>query len=214
MKHVFSSTGAKPKIIMSIAIALALALALVTGFSSHLFASAHGPGKTYHYAPLHIAGDPDSGTCGNSWATDTFNVVFTINSNNPDTITATFQNAKFVTVAGASPGACQLMPGPNGNGNTVGAGVHGTFQGHEIIVVSNGTFNSKAKCTQKTCAVANSFSGTIAKFISVVYGASATSNTTSYDTEYYTAENGSWEDSSADQGGNRGDITGPAGAPR
>jgi hypothetical protein len=209
--HIFSGVRKSPKTVVTLSLVLVIALALAFAISSHTVSFAKGAQKhhsptVYHYGPIHTTNDPDSGTCGNNWATDSFNRFFTISAKNVNTVVENFNNGHFVTVAGQSPGACQIMPAPTGNGNMVGDGVTGTFHGHEVIVVTGGTFNPRAKCRQSNC-------NTTAGFIATVYGSSATFNVTSFDFDYSTPENGGWHNASADQGGNRGDITGLPGEP-
>jgi hypothetical protein len=154
---------------------------------------------TLHFGPI-ASTTPDSGTCGNNWATDTFNRFFTINLTEPNTVIEDFKDGTFVTFAGSSPGACEN--GPN-NGTTVGAGVAGKFQGSFDIAVTGGSFNPNAVCTPTTC-------NTTAGFIQTVYGASATyvTGATYFLFNYSADSNGHWKNASANRGGNLGDITG------
>ena len=156
-----------------------------------------------HFGPIN-SGSSDSGTCGNDWANDTYKRVFDASTApNPDgtyTATESFIAGRFVTVAGASPDACD----PSGTlGSTVAAGVTGTFNGNFLIVVSGGSFNPSATCDATSC-------GTTVDFVATVYGASATYNVTSFGFTYH--GNGpdlvqrEWRNASADQGGNGGDI--------
>lgn len=63
-----------------------------------------GTTPTQHFGP-YASGSPDSGTCGNDWATDTFNRDFTVRSNNDGTFTVVeqFKNGSFVTNTGQAP---------------------------------------------------------------------------------------------------------------
>ena len=66
---------------------------------------------TQHYGPYQ-SGSPDSGSCGNDWAQDTFDRHFTV-KHNPDgtfTVIQQFKNGSFSTDAGFSPGACESGP--------------------------------------------------------------------------------------------------------
>jgi hypothetical protein len=141
----------------------------------------------------------DSGTCGNDWANDTFDRFFRVNtSRNPDgtyTVEEQFKNGTFVTVLGASPGACETNPG-----GTVGAGVTGKFQGSFTITVSGGTYNSAAVCTTGC--------DTTTGFIHTVFGSTATGSVSTFLFHYSAGNNGEWKNASADRGGNHGDITG------
>ncbi len=176
---------------------MATAVVAVASFALPVFAA----GNTVHYGPF-AGATPDSGTCGNNWANDTFDRFFSVNTTpNPDgtyNVTEEFKNGTFVTVAGKSPGACENGPD---NGNTVGDGVTGTMHGTFNIVVSNGTYDPNAVCTQSTC-------GTTASFIQTVFGASATYDVPTFNFHYNADNNGDWKNASSDRGGNTGDITG------
>jgi hypothetical protein len=182
-------------------LSLVLTLSLVLVLSSNVPTSASG-GKIHHYGPFDSTSG-DSGTCGPDWANDTFDRFFTVNESSPNVVLENFDDGTFVTLAGPSPNACVILPGPTGNGNTLGAGITGDFSGSFDIAVSGGTFNPKAKCTQSTC-------NTTAGFIKTVYGSSATyvTGATFFEFNYYTKENGAWHNASANRDGNNGDITG------
>jgi hypothetical protein len=157
-----------------------------------------------HYGPFDSA-SPDSGTCGNNWANDTFKRTFSAATTpNPDgtyTVVESFISGRFVTVAGPSPDACD----PSGTlGSMIVDGVTGNFGGSFTVVVSGGTYNPSADCTQSTC-------DTTAGFVATVYGSSATDNVTSFGLTYHGNGPGliqrEWTNASADQGGNSGDIS-------
>src|SRR5918999_427422 len=71
-------------------------------------------GGSDHYGP-YPSGSPDSGTCGNFWAEDTFDRHYRVDSTpNEDgtfTVREDFKDGTFVTNAGPSPGACETNPG-------------------------------------------------------------------------------------------------------
>ncbi|MEP6910870.1 MAG: hypothetical protein ABI896_10635, partial [Actinomycetota bacterium] len=71
-----------------------------------------GMNHTEHYGP-YASGSPDSGTCGNDWAQDTFDRDFTVRSNNDGTYTVVqqFKNGSFVTDLGPSTGSCDTTDG-------------------------------------------------------------------------------------------------------
>lgn len=154
---------------------------------------------TLHFGPI-ASTSPDSGTCGNNWANDTFDRFFTINLTEPNTVIEDFKDGTFIAVAGSSPGACETG---TDNGNTVGNGVTGKFHGSFDIAVTGGTFNPDATCTPTTC-------NTTAGFIQTVYGPSATyvTGATYFVFHYSTGHNGEWKNASTNRGGNLGDITG------
>src|SRR2546427_1809783 len=84
---------------------------------------------TQHYGP-YSSSSPDSGTCGNDWATDTLDRHFTVFTHPSGiTIVEQFKDGSFVTMAGFSPGACQNGP-PAG---TVADGIPGSMHGYFVI---------------------------------------------------------------------------------
>jgi hypothetical protein len=151
-----------------------------------------------HYGPF-PSGSPDSGTCGNFWAQDTFDRSFTVHvspeADGTFRVVQEFKDGSFVTNAGASPGGCDTNPG-----GTVAAGVtgkmHGTFQ-----MKVTGTFDPEAKCTPEAC-------GTTAGFVATVFGAGASFEIPTFLFQYTARRNGHWKNASEDRGGNNGDITG------
>src|SRR5437588_5027673 len=69
----------------------------------------------------------DGGSCGNSWANDTFERRYTVISNGGGNFTVREKdNGTFTTIAGPSPGACEATPH---HGSTVAAGIQGNLQG-------------------------------------------------------------------------------------
>lgn len=161
--------------------------------------SAVAAGRTQMYGPF-ASTSPDSGTCGNNWANDTFNRTFKVdtrpNADGNYSVVESFKKGTFVTIAGASPGACDTNPG-----GTVGDGVTGKMHGSFIIIVKNGTYNPNAVCDATTC-------GTTADFVKTVFGAGATYDIPTFLVHYNAKNHGDWKNASADRGGNHGDITG------
>jgi hypothetical protein len=155
-----------------------------------------------HFGPINSA-TPDSGTCGNDWANDTFKRVFdaatTRSLDGTYTVTESFIAGRFVTVAGSSPGACES--GTN-DGGMIGEGVAGSFNGTFTIIVSSGTFDATATC-ESGC-------DTTSGFVATVYGTAATRNVTNFGFDYHANGPGlldrDWHNASADLGGNFGDI--------
>lgn len=180
---------------------LSLAVAMLALAATPAIASASR--SSAHFGPFNSS-SPDSGTCGNDWANDTFMRAFDAsmvpNADGTYTVTESFIAGRFVTVAGPSPDACDLSGTP---GSTIGAGVTGTFNGNFVVVVSGGTFDSAARCSASTC-------DTTAGFVATVYGATATFEVTSFGFTYHANGPGllarEWQNASADQGGNLGDI--------
>ncbi|MDX6409849.1 MAG: hypothetical protein QOE13_2920, partial [Gaiellaceae bacterium] len=118
-------------------------LALIT--DDDLFATADlavllnptGMNGTKHFGP-YPSSSPDSGTCGNDWATDTFDRHFTVRPNGD--VVQQFKRGSFVTNLGPSPGSCDTTDGsPPG---TVNGGVTGSMQGYFII--STGPFGQSS----------------------------------------------------------------------
>jgi hypothetical protein len=124
--------------------AMTAALMMVGLFASTALANPN----TFKSGPYASSG-PDSGTCGNNWANDTYNRIFTVNLT-PNTdgtynVVETFGQGHFVTVAGSSPGACETnSPDPAGQ---IKAGVTGSFNGTLTIVEAGGTFDPTASCS-------------------------------------------------------------------
>ena len=183
-------------------LALVATLVFTVVFSSRI--ASHAAGVSSHHTTIytyktHVVNDPDSGTCGITWANDQFDRIFTVNAKNTAVFSVQFKNGSFVTVGGPSPNAC--ASGTN-NGSTVAAGVVGTLSGsYTNVVVTGGTFNPHATCNNTTC-------GTTAGFVATVYGPTATYNVITYDFNYSTADNGGATQDSSNVGGYNGDITG------
>lgn len=103
--------------------------------------------------PIHVTGAEDIGTCNNVWALDSFNKFYTISSASAAgayNVKVEYRNGKFVSIAGISPGACEVSGGSGpGNGNTVGVGIKGTME-----QLYNGTITgtlSGNSCTPAIC---------------------------------------------------------------
>ncbi|HET6310391.1 MAG TPA: hypothetical protein VFH00_05250 [Candidatus Nitrosotalea sp.] len=157
---------------------------------------------TVHFGPI-ASGSPDSGTCGPDWANDTYNRDFFAAStptNGTYSVTEFFNQGRFVTMAGRSPGACNTATDTHG---MIIAGVRGSFGGSFGIVVSGGTFNPNALCDQATC-------GTTKAFVATVYGAGATYDIPTFEFTYNARGEDllqrMWHNASPDRGGNYGDI--------
>jgi hypothetical protein len=109
---------------------------------------------------------PDSGTCGNDWANDTMTRTYQVypdqNVDGSYRVVETFTKGKFTTVQGPSPESCEA-----GTGNTVSGSVKGTFQGNEVLKVTDGTYASDedVQCASP-CVTAD--------FVAAAFGPSAT----------------------------------------
>jgi hypothetical protein len=167
-----------------------------------------GATPTQHYGP-YASGSTDSGTCGNDWATDTFDRHFTVRSNGDGTYTVVeqFKNGSFVTMAGLSPGSCETNPF-----GTLVAGKTGSMHGYFIIPLPPGTIQTSAdpSCVAGSPNAPCTTAGFIDSHFTPCYGASICSATTFFD-HYLATDQRSliyheWKNASTDRGGNSGDI--------
>jgi hypothetical protein len=168
--------------------------------------SSGGMYRTQHYGP-YDSGSPDSGTCGNFWAEDTYERHFTVRDNRDGTHTVVqqFKDGSFETNAGPSPGACDPDEGPG----TVGEGITGSMHGY-FIISNVGTQTSESPfCDAVLMTNANC---TTTTFINTHFTPCypATCMVTTFAFHYAAGDQGlvrhSWLNASADRGGNRGDI--------
>ena len=167
----------------------------------------HGGGPDTHFGPYSSA-STDSGTCGPDWANDTFKRQFFVRQTDSGTwqVTEAFIDGRFVTLAGASPGACETT---SEHGTLITAGRTGNFGGFLSGTVTGGTFNPDG------CEVAADCS-TTSGFVLAVFGPAAQYScvTGVGDCSFYFAYHANgpdlafrhWVNASADLGGNRGDI--------
>jgi hypothetical protein len=173
---------------------------------------------TQHYGP-YASGSPDSGTCGNDWAEDTFDRLFTVRTAQDGTTTVVeqFKNGSFLTNAGASPGACDSSDG-YGPG-TLDADHAGSMHGYFIISgaltqTSNSPYCDAANPSNTDC--------TTMTFVNThfvpCYPVTCTVST--FFDHYSAGDQGlalhEWKNASCDRGGNQGDIAdlvGPAPPP-
>jgi hypothetical protein len=169
-----------------------------------------GMNHTQHYGP-DASGSPDSGTCGNDWAQDTFDRHFTVRSNNDGTYTVVqqFKNGNFVTNppdTQVSPGSCDFDDGAPG---TVDAGTMGSMHGYFIISNVGTQTSTDPHCDASTMSDANC---TTTKFINTHFTPCypATCTVTTFFNHYAAGDQGlvehEWKNASPDRGGNHGDI--------
>ncbi len=134
-------------------------LAAIVAMAAFTSALAAGP---IVVGPIAVTGQDDVGTCNNTWAEDSFNKTYTITnvSGNTYSVHVVYTNGTFVTNAGYSPGACEVTGGNGpGNGNTVGAGITGTFtQVYDGTVTGTLSGNS---CTPAICVDTTSILNTV-----------------------------------------------------
>ncbi len=174
-----------------IAIAAVAAMMVALAITANAWGSA-----AQHFGP-YASNSPDEGTCGNTWAEDTFDRLYTVKTkpkNGAYSVVEQFKNGTFTTLAGPSPGACGTNPG-----GTLSGAVTGKMQGSFSLVVSGGTYDAGATCST-LCYTS--------EFVADFFGAGATYEVTSYDLHYKAKKHGVWKNASADKGGNSGDITG------
>jgi len=173
--------------------------------------------STQHYGPYQSV-SPDSGTCGNNWADDSFDRHFTVRQNGGNyTVIEQFKDGNFQTPSttppntNQSPGACNTAPPPFGNGGVVSPGITGSLHGYFIITVPPGTtqLSNDPHCNAATMTNANCDTATfIDTHFSCSYGIDCTVPTFFF---HYSAGDQSltsheWKNASADRGGNSGDI--------
>ena len=162
------------------------------------------PGSsTQHYGPF-ASGSPDSGTCGNDWAEDTYDRHFTVHNNRDGTYTVVeqFKRGEFVTNAGFSPGACE----PDGSpGGTIVAGKAGDMHGYLVIEVTGGQTSTDPSCIAGNPSAPCTTGGFIeSHFTGSVF------TTPTFFFHYSAGDQGllehEWKNASPDRGGNHGDI--------
>jgi hypothetical protein len=173
---------------------------------------------TQHYGP-YASGSPDSGTCGNDWAEDTFDRHFTVRTAQDGTTTVVeqFKNGSFLTNAGASPGACDSSDG-YGPG-TLDADHAGSMHGYFII---SGALTQTSNSPSCDAANPSNADCTTMTFLNThfvpCYPVTCTVST--FFDHYSAGDQGlavhEWKNASCDRGGNHGDIAdlvGPAPPP-
>lgn len=171
-----------------------------------------GAHSTQHYGP-YPSTSPDSGTCGNDWATDMFDRHFTVKSNHDGTFTVIqqFKKGSFVTNAPTqpSPGACDSTDGsPPG---TVDPGVTGSMHGYFIIPVP-APFTQTSTDPHCNAVTMTNTGCTTTTFINTHFDCTylVTCTVTTFAFHYAAGDQGlvehSWKNASGDRGGNRGDI--------
>jgi hypothetical protein len=155
---------------------------------------------------------PDSGDCGNNWATDTYDATFIVEPEVDGSFTITkIVKGTFVTIAGTSepnPSAC---PGGLQTG-----GVTGTFYGTESWSVpapsstQSADFDPYASCGAACSPTTSNTSSNDAQdqaFESAFFPGATYNGVTNYDFVYHTASNGDWVDSNTPDN-NQGNISG------
>ncbi|HKV89110.1 MAG TPA: hypothetical protein VJT78_14035 [Candidatus Dormibacteraeota bacterium] len=170
---------------------------LVTLFSAGALFVAFSTPASAGDVKVRDSGSPDSGTCGNNWANDTFTREFDVQQNDGTfALTEFFKDGHFVTVPGASPGGCQAW---TDHGQLVGGGIRGSFHGFLSGTVTGGTYNPDATCPDPC-------NGTT--FVAAFFGPDATWNVVNDWSFTYEAQGGGllfrrWVNAGS---GNEGDI--------
>ena len=164
-----------------------------------------GATPTQHYGS-YPSGSPDSGTCGNDWAQDSFDRDFTVRSNGNGTysVVEQFKNGSFVTDGGPSPGACETNLG-----GTLTGGKTGSMHGYFIVSNVGSQTSSSPFCDAVADTNANC---TTATFINTHFAPCyPTTCTVTTFFDHYAAGDQSllfheWKNASPDRGGDDGDI--------
>jgi hypothetical protein len=166
--------------------------------------------STQHYGPF-ASSSPDSGTCGNDWATDTFDRHFTVFQNGDGSLLVVeqFKDGSFVTASGASPGSCE----PGGTPGTVNAGVTGSLHGYFVIPLPAGEAQTSmsSSCVAGSPSAPCTTTGFIdSHFTPCYFGGTGSCPVTTFFFHYTAGGQGliinEWKNASADRGGNHGDI--------
>jgi len=130
---------------------LPLLLALVAAASFRTAAAGNGTDK---FGPFALT-TPDGGSCGSDWAKDTIDRSFSVHDNGDGTflVREEDKNGTFVTLGGASPGACSDSAH---HGIIVNSGIKGQMQGFFMFDVMSGTYNPTA-CATADCSTRGGF---------------------------------------------------------
>lgn len=158
-----------------------------------------GSNGTQHYGPF-PSGSPDSGTCGNDWAQDTYDRHFTVRSNHNGTFTVVeqFKNGSFVTDPAVSPGSCD--DGPLG---LVNDGVTGSMHGYLIISNVGPQTSDDPSCIAEMPDAPCTTTGFIGSHFATPGSTTTFFHYSARDQDLLEHE---WKNASDDRGGNHGDI--------
>jgi hypothetical protein len=113
-------------------------------------------GGTDHFGPF-AGSSLDGGSCGITWAMDTYDRSYTVHDNGDGTfnVTADSKHGTFVTTGPGSPGACDNS---DRHGSTVNSGVTGGFQGFLSGTVTNSTYDpAGCDATTADCSTTQGF---------------------------------------------------------
>ena len=157
---------------------------------------------TQHYGPF-TSSSPDSGTCGNDWAQDTFDRHFTVRTSATGiTVVEQFKRGTFTTIDGPSPGACETNIG-----GTITSGHVGDMHGYFIISNVGSQTSTSPFCNGVSNDPCDTATFLASHFTCV--GPTACQVTT-YFFHYSAGDQGlavhEWKNASCDRGGDDGDI--------
>ena len=141
---------------------ICLAASLLVISSLLLATSSAASGPEEHFGPF-ASTSPDNGSCGNAWATDTFDRFFNVHNNGDGSFSVReeFKRGSFVTSAGPSPGACETTD-PR-HGIALLPGMKGTFTGYLDFTVTGGTY------TPTGCSANPASCNTFVGFVSTTF---------------------------------------------
>lgn len=155
---------------------------------------------------------PDSGTCGQPhWAHDAFTRNYSVTGSGTDwVVTETFNSGTFSTIAGLSPGSCdlgQLSPGLN---NQVNEGVQGKYSGFLKFPIT-GTLDTNGACVRDSGDGMCHTSGWLDGFFPTGHADGTPTASNSAFKFIYKAKNQGllqfkWINADSTNGGNSGDI--------
>ena len=162
-----------------------------------------GGSPTQHYGP-YASSSPDSSTCGNDWAQDTFDRHFTVRKTATTTfeVVEQFKSGSFATMAGPSPGGCDTNVG-----GTINSGVSGSMHGYLVITVSGAQTSTSPACVPAglcttTTFIQSHFTGSPFTIGTFFFNYSAGGQGLFHD---------EWKNASCDRGGNQGDVASTSG---
>jgi hypothetical protein len=121
----------------------AVILTLVFLFGSTAGGAFAADNGTDHIGPFPSGIVADTGSCGNNWANDTFNVSLTVHNNGDGTFHVTIYqtDGTFTTIGQTSPGACEST---GHHGSSVQPGILGHLHGIVTGSVTSSQYNPNA----------------------------------------------------------------------
>jgi hypothetical protein len=139
---------------------------------------------------------PDSGICGNNWATDKMDRSYVVYPQDDGSflVAETFTNGTFTTIAGNSPQDSDC----GSTDDDVAGGLTGTMNGYFLVKIpaGAGNFDPEATCTEK-CYTKD--------FVQAFFGTSGY-DVPVFEMHYSSPGHGDWKNASDNRGGNEGNI--------